>query len=341
MAAANPFGAALGSARPSSFAIQPPSADTTRGTPSPGFPQTGGPSTLAAGGAAIGGVNPGLGQPSFNPNPNFGNQFGGVGVVPGVNQLGLSTGGVPRLPPPEGGLSTAAEVIAFNRENDANFNTGTFNFAELLGQDFGQIVGEQFSRAQLPFIEARLNFENRAQAEGDRQTALDVIGRQRAGIGASPESTFAREMAAFRLANPDPFSPEELSLQQSQIRQRGAIGLEDAQRSLTEDLARQGLGGSGSAFQKAQLEQGGARQTSAELQQLSIDNLLQSDRNEAEGIDRLSGIGQEEELRRIALAQQLTELLTADRGQFDLSSLFNLKPETGSGLITNLARELG
>lgn len=335
MPASNPFASALGSAQPSAFVPRPPQGNSR--------PPTGGPSTFdPSGGAAIGGgTNPGLGQPSFIPNPGFSAGLGGVGQVPGVTDLPLSSGGNPRLPIPINGLASNPEIEAFNLANNTSFKAQNFTNSQLLGQDFGQIIGDEFTRSQLPFIEARLNFANRQQAENDRQAALDVIGGQRTAIGGSPESTFAREMAVFRLANPDPFSPEELSLQQSQIRQRGAIGLEDAQRSLTGNLARQGLGGSGSAFQKAQLEQSGARQTSEELQRLSIDNLLQSDRNEAEAIDRLSGIGQEEELRKIALAQQLSELLTAERGQFDLSSLFTLKPKTGSGLITNLSREIG
>lgn len=216
-----------------------------------------------------------------------------------------------------------------------------------VGGQFGEVVFPEsggFSRRLLPLIEARLNFEQRLQAEQDRQAALDLLGFQRQNIGAAPGAQAAREVALQRLLNPDPFSPEELSIQQSQIRQRGGIALEDAMRALEQDLARQGVGGSASSFQQAQLEQAGARQVSEELMRLAIDNALQSDINEAQAIDRLAGLEGEDELRRIALGTSIADILREERGPIDLSGLVAVGPkrELGrGGLLTEISKVLG
>ncbi|MEN8182626.1 MAG: hypothetical protein ABFS46_08835 [Myxococcota bacterium] len=217
-----------------------------------------------------------------------------------------------------------------------------------MGGDFGELVFPEsggFSRSLLPLIEARLNFGQRLQAEEERQQALDLLGFQREQIGGSPGGLAAREAALERLLNPDPFSPEDLSLQQSEIRQRGGIALEDAQRQLEQDLARQGLGGSASSFQQAQLEQAGGRQVSSELLRLAIDNALQSDINEGQAIDRLAGLEGEDELRRIALGTSIADILREERGPFDLAGLAAVGPKskagTGGGVLTSISKVLG
>lgn len=258
-------------------------------------------------GAQVGPTGPQL----TGSDATFGSQFGGVVPRGGVTDL-------PLLTPP---LATPQDTAEFNRVTGRSVNQGALRLAQLLGPQLGGIIGDTFTRQQIPFVEARLNFANRQQAELDREAALQLLGFQRSQIGASPEATSAREVALQRLLNPDPISPEEMSLQQSDIRQRGAVGLEDARRSLDQALAAQGLGGSSSAFQQAQLEQQAARQVSSELQRLAIDNALGRDVNEAQAIDRLTGISGEEELRRIALAQALSDILLQERGQFDLSAL--------------------
>jgi len=304
-----PLTAAIGSAQPTAFTGAPTVAGAQT-TPPGGTPT---PMPTGLGGGATG-------VPTFQPNPQFGAQFGGVGQVPGSLDF--------------------AQTPEFSQETDR-----LGRIRQALGP-FSFILppGGKFSRTYLPAIELALNFQNRLQAEQDRQRSLDLVGEQRGAIGASPESMFAREMAVHRLMNPEPISPEDLSIQQSEIRQRGAIGLEDAMRQFEQSMAQQGLGGSASSFQQAQLEQGGARQISAELQRLAIDNALQQDANEAAAVDRLSGISSEEELRRIALTNALTELLTADRGEFDISGLAAVGPKRtigGGGALTEISKVLG
>jgi len=356
---------------PSSFTPKPPARPPTGGGLQ--FDPGGGPQTASQfagpGGGLFGPAPIGAG---FGGNINQG--FGGVGSFeasglfpPGafggqVGQQGfLQSQGQPQgqpaspLPGPQqprgvvgqGGFSasprllSSAEIAAINQQLGTTgtpnaFKTNPFRANQQLGP-FGFIADPTtFSRSQIPFIETRLNFENLLQAQGDRQSALDLLTRQRDVIGQTPEQQLALDVATRRLENPNPFSQEELDLQSGNIRDRAGRGLEASQRQFAEDLARQGVAGSASSFQQAQLQQGADRQASDELSRLAIENALGRDVNEATAVDRLQGITGENELRQIALNQALTELLTATRGEFDLSALAGKERKAERGLLSKI-----
>lgn len=360
----------------SSFVPRPQTGGPLQGPPSAPAPPGGsllGGAPLSGGGGGLFGPAPigaGFGVSDgggfgfgFNAGPQLGNDLSteiGNRITPGelVGLLPNFGGGLAQNNPINpravgfdnqglGGFSasprllTDAEIGQINRNlgiagTPRQFNANAFRGRQQLGP-FGFIADPTtFNRTQVPFIETRLNFENLLQAQQDRQSALDLLSRQRDVIGQTPEQQLAISTATRRLENPDPFTPEEIALQTGQIRSRAGRGLESAQRQFQEDIARQGLAGSASSFQSAQLQQAADRQASDELSRFAIANALQRDANEAAAIDRLQGISGENELRQIALNQALTELLTAERGAFDLASLASKERQAERGFLSKI-----
>lgn len=287
---------------------------------------------------------------------------GAFGNVQGAGFQGSPTGGVqgfsapgaPQIPGPgptfpqgQGGFSTAQRVLTAHEVNLLNQQLGTtgttqaftphgFSTQQLLGPFGFAIDPTTFNRSQLPAIETRLNFENLLQAQFDRQSALNLIQQQRNVIGENPDQLAALDVARRRLAQPEPFTPEEVALQTGNIRSRAGRGLEASQRQFEESFARQGLAGSATSFQGAQLQQAADRQASDELSRLAIENALRRDVNEGQAVDRLQGITGENELRQIALNQALSELLNVQRGEFDLSALAAKERKSKRGLLSKI-----
>ena len=326
-------------------------------------PPTGGGVTLDR--PPTGGPTPGPPQAppvsgfgSFTPVQGAGFSGGGFGSQsPGAGAFGLGLGIQPppggAVPPQsflntgQGGFSatprplTGQEFVQLNQDlgvqgTSQQFHPNSFRSRQLLGP-LGFIADPStFNRGQVPFIETRLNFENLLQAQQDRAQAINLLQEQRGQIGQRPEQQQALAVATRRLAQPEPFTPEEVSQQQSAIRQRGAQGLEAAQRQQQESLARQGVRGGVTAFQEATQRQTAGRQTSDELQRLAIENALGRDVNEAQAVDRLRQIGGEDEARTIAVNNLLTELLSAQRGEFDLSALTAKERKSERGLLSKI-----
>lgn len=308
-------------------------------------PQTAAPDTLSAppppgSFTPVTGAGFGTG-PGVSPTGSFGG-FGGFNVPGGgvspSNQFlqGQGQGGFGASPR----LLNDFEITNLNRQlglTGANqFQGNPFRANQQLGA-FGFIADPtSFSRSQVPFIEARLNFENLLQAQADRASALNLLQEQRGAIGQTPAQQQALSVALRRLEQPEPFTQQEVSQQQSAIRQRGAQGLEAAQRQQAESLARQGVRGGATAFQEAQQRQAGGRQVSDELQRLAIENALGRDVNEAQAIDRLRQITGEDEARQIAVNNLITELLSAQRGEFDLSALTAKERKSEKGFLSKI-----
>lgn len=233
------------------------------------------------------------------------------------------------------------EITRLNQElgiagTTEQFQGNAFRTRQLLGP-FGFIADPStFNRSQLPGIETGLNFQQLLQSQQDRAASINLLQEQRSQIGQRPEQLQALDVARRRLERPEPFTPEEVSQQQSAIRQRGAQSFESAQRQQDESLARQGLRGGVTAFQEAGLRQQSSRQTSDELQRLAIENALGRDVNEAQAVDRLRLIGGEDEARTIAVNNALTELLSAERGPIDLSALAGFERKSERGLLSKI-----
>jgi hypothetical protein len=75
---------------------------------------------------------------------------------------------------------------------------------------------------------------------------------------------------------------------------------------------------------------------SDELQRLAIENALVRDANEARAVEQVIGIEGENEARTIALNNLLTELLSAERGAFDLSALAGKERKAERGLLSKV-----
>ena len=75
---------------------------------------------------------------------------------------------------------------------------------------------------------------------------------------------------------------------------------------------------------------------SDELQRLAIENALGRDVNEAQAIDRLRQITGEDEARQIAVNNLITELLSAQRGEFDLSALTAKERKSEKGFLSKI-----
>lgn len=278
--------------------------------------------------------------------PGFGN-IQGAGFSAGPTGFVTPTGdrpGAPTATTGQGGFSASPRLLSNFEINQLSQELGLQGVDRLGGPQlrtrqqlgpFGFIADPSASfnlRREAPLIETRLNFENLLQAQQDRESALQLLQGQRDVIGQGADQQLALDVARRRLESPEPFSPEEVALQTGQIRSRAARGLEAGQRQFEESFAAQGLAGSGTSFQGAQLQQAADRQASDELSRLAIENALGRDVNEAQALDRLRGITGEDELRQIALNQAISELLTASRGQFDLSALAGgvRKPDQGA-----------
>lgn len=199
--------------------------------------------------------------------------------------------------------------------------------AQLLGPELGAYIGTDISapimgKNEYQFLQARLNYENILRAEEDRRRGYDTLSQAYTQVGQSPESTFAREMAAYRLANPDILNPQEVSMQEAAIRARGARGYQDTLMQLQQDQAARGIGGPIGGYELAQLNQGYDRQIADELQNQALQLAFAREEREKGALGTLSQISTDEEVRRMAILQALADaFLQTERGPIDLAGL--------------------
>lgn len=240
------------------------------------------PAPAATGGAGVGGV-----APSSQPLPSVG---GAIGVQPGQTFQPI-------------GVSQRQPGIDFWKVRDRDL-LGNLGFA---------ITPENYKgRKDLPYIQARLNFDNLLLSEQDRQASYDLLRDSLAGIGRDAESALARETAVERLLNPGAY--DELV---AGARARAASGLEGGMRELRQGLAARGLGGGPTSFQAALLRQAAERGLAEDTRAAELA------RYDAEGgaLGTLEAMAADDEARRLAVIAQINELLGQERGSFDLSGL--------------------
>lgn len=196
--------------------------------------------------------------------------------------------------------------------------------AELLGPDLGQYINQNVPWRPKYYkqLQARLNYENILRAEEDRRRGTDYLTQGYEQVGQGPEQTFAREMAAYRLANPDIMNPEEVSMQEAAIRARGARGYQDAEMLMQQDQAARGIRGPMGSYDLARLGQGYDRQVADELQNQALQLAAGREEKEKGALGTLSQITGDEETRRMAILQAIADaFLSTERGPIDLSAL--------------------
>jgi hypothetical protein len=184
-----------------------------------------------------------------------------------------------------------------------------------------------FRTSDIPLFEAGLNFEQLLQAERDREFGYGELVRGRAAIGSDPAAMAARNIALERSqAGGGPFDQGLIEQTLGTIRNRGAVGLEEAQRGATEELARRGLGGGLLASQMARLQ----RDTAGDIQRQSTDFQTQArlanDEAQRQALSQLSDITGREESQRAALDQLLSQIFSETQRQ--PISLAGLVPQT-------------
>lgn len=182
-----------------------------------------------------------------------------------------------------------------------------------------------FKTADVPWIEAGLNFQIAQQAEADRQRGYEELTRGRAAIGTSPESELAREIAKNR-ATENRFSKEIDQMRQAMLGS-GAQAAQQGREAMMADLARRGIGGGTAATQMAQLEQDAlinalAKQATFELQAAQMQE--EADR---QAYQDLAALATQQEAERMAFDEALAKVfLETERAPVDLSGLIAYPP---------------
>ena len=260
-------------------------------------------------------------QPAKTPGPLFPGQPPGAAPAPAPRYTapGYQQYQQPEIP---NRLPTRGEVVAGGYAPGARKT-------EILAPELARYIpserGGKFGKSDLNTVSAEINLENIARARMDREAAYGEYSRALEGLGMSPESQLARQVATERLQNPDIFNPQEMSLQEEMIRGRAGRGYEGALRSAQENAAARGIGGL-SSYEQAQLGQESERQASDELQNLAIQAALQREEKQRGALGTLGTMASDEETRRLAIQEALARLYAdTEYGQVDLSGLSRSK----------------
>lgn len=89
----------------------------------------------------------------------------------------------------------------------------------------------------------------------DRATGVEELWRSRGALDADPRMNRVWEYLNSQYSRGGPFTPQMIEQGKGTLRSSSALGLQGAQRSAAEDLARRGMGGSLSAYEQAGLGQ--------------------------------------------------------------------------------------
>lgn len=233
----------------------------------------------------------------------------------------------PRQAPPVLGRINPRDQLAYDRQR---MLAGPMaNFLPISAQ-------RPLQMSDIPLLEAGLNFEQLQQAERDRGYAYDQLARARGAIGSDPAAMRARELAMSRAEGGGPFGPDLIEQTLGMIKNRGAVGLEDAQRAATEDLARRGLGGGLMASQVARLQRDAAGDIQRQSTDFKTQAALANEEAQRIALSQLGEITGREDMQRAAIDQLLASLF-ADTQRAPIS-LAGLVPTTKKALRRTKAK---
>jgi hypothetical protein len=210
----------------------------------------------------------------------------------------------------------------------------------LLGP-FGELLPEGFilRQADVPSLEFGLEFQQRQAAMEDRQTGIERLESARAGIGISPESTLARELAVQRASGGGPLGQQAIDDKAASIKAQGAVALQDQQRSMAERFARQRIGGAAPAYQQALLEQNAGIGLAGELSDFGLQSAALQEEAQRSALQDLQSLSMEEEFRRTALDQLIAQqYLNTERTPMDMSGLLGIVPYGATAVGGGLGR---
>ena len=212
-------------------------------------------------------------------------------------------------------------------------------FMDLFPQGIMPRMGE------IPLIDVALQFQNRRAGMEDRRRGLDVLHRAYEGIGTSPDSVLSRELAVQAVDPVNaPWGTAEVERQTGAIRDRAATGAEDTRRRLAQSTAMRGIGGAGTAFQRAQMERGFGLDVAQQMADFKQKSTEFNRVAQQQAWDRYNALTTGIQDRKTALQQQIAQqYLDTEYGRMDLSGLLQ-KVRGGPqpiGVATRRSRSLG
>ena len=147
------------------------------------------------------------------------------------------------------------------------------------------------------------------QSEMDRQKAYEEYQRAWLGLGQSPEALKAKELAMQAAMSGGPWTGGLMEQGRGAIRNTGSMALQGAQRTLAEDLARRGMGGSSiQGLNQARLGQQTALGIQQQLAQFEQQAAMQNEAARQAALAQLSGLAGTEQAQRLGLDTALAEL---------------------------------
>jgi hypothetical protein len=195
--------------------------------------------------------------------------------------------------------------------------------ADLLGP-FANVIqgGDILRRADIPLIETGLNFQQLGMSEADRQRAFEELARGRQAVGASPEAGYLKDFLTSRMEGGGPFDDMLRQQIEGAMRNQAALGFQGAERGMTEDFARRGLGGSATEYQLGGLQQ----QAGADLSSQIADFRQQAALANQAAMEAYTADFQQQSMmeaaQRAAFDQALASIFSeTERAPIDLSAL--------------------
>jgi hypothetical protein len=200
--------------------------------------------------------------------------------------------------------------------------------ASLLGP-FASVLqgGDLLRRGDIPALETNLNFQQMLLAEQDRQRAFEEMARARGAIGADPSSQYVRNQLMGQIDAGGPFDDMLRQQIEGALRNQSALALQGADRRMSEDFARRGLGGSATEYQQAALQQQAGADLSSQIADFREQAALANQQATSQFTQMLQQQAMQEEAQRAMFDDMIARLFSeTERAPVDLSALVAPRP---------------
>lgn len=182
-------------------------------------------------------------------------------------------------------------------------------------------------QADIPLLEARLNFENLLLAEQDRERAYNELVRARGAVGTSPEMQAVKAYLQQNMAD-GPFGEPFLSGQRSALQAGASADYDRAIAEAQQSAAQRGMGGGMTPYEAAMLKQASARGLAGQMGEMERTYGVANQQAQQQAGLAFQQQAQLEAEQRAALDELISKLFSeTERGAIDLSGLLN-RPAT-------------
>ncbi len=196
--------------------------------------------------------------------------------------------------------------------------------SSMLGPDLQWLMpsgGKPIQARDIPWMDINLQYQNQQLGEADRQAAYEALQKAFYQIGNTEEGQ-AAIAAAMQQLNELPYGAQQMGVLQGNIQNDAARGYQSALQQAQQDYAQRGLAGSPTGYQSAALQQqarGGMQDQMAALEEKAT---LANTEAKRAAIQQLYGITSEQEARRQAIMEAISQLYAnTERTPIDLSGL--------------------